>query len=107
MLWGEGYSLLSPYSTGNGVRVGYPTQMKCTWPTQKKMRLGPNATYISLTRVGGFALGDAKNVRHLTQEIPTCWYFLRQVTQNSFALDDAKVPNANVFASQWNIGIGL
>ena len=25
----------------------------------------------------------------------------------SFALGDAKVPNANVFASQWNIGLGL
>ena len=25
----------------------------------------------------------------------------------SFALGDAKVPNANVFALQWNIGLGV
>ena len=40
----------------------------------RNLRLGPNATYIPVTCVGGFALGDAK------------------------------VPNANGFASQWNIG---
>ena len=40
----------------------------------RNLRLGPNATYIPLTCVGGFALGDAK------------------------------IPNANGFASQWNIG---
>ena len=67
---------LSPYSTGNGVRVGHPMRMKsthkkmkCTWPT-RYLRLGPNATYIPLTRVEGFALGDAKDLRHPTQEIP-------------------------------------
>ena len=55
---------LSLYSTGNWVCIGYKRQMKqhknmkCTWPTQK----------------GGFALGDAKNLRHPTQKIPTCWY---------------------------------
>ena len=49
------------------------------------MRLVPSATYIPLTRVGGFALGDAKVL--------------------SFALGDAKVPNANGFALQWNIGL--
>ena len=42
----------------------------------RNLHLGPNATYIQLTRVGGFALGDAKNVRHPTQKIPTCWYLL-------------------------------
>ena len=40
----------------------------------KNLRLGPNATYIQLTRVGGFVLGDAKNVHHPTQKIPTYWY---------------------------------
>ena len=40
----------------------------------RNLRLGLNATYIPLTRVGGFALGDAKNLRHPTQKIPTCWY---------------------------------
>ena len=55
------------------------------------LRLGPNATYIPLTRFGGFALGDAKNLRH-----PTCWYI--------FALGDLKVLNAIGFALQRNIG---
>ena len=36
-----------------------------------------NATYIPLTRVGGFALSDPKNLRHPTQKIQTCWYLLR------------------------------
>ena len=55
---------ISPYSTGNGVHVGYPTQMKSTQKNEmymanaKNLRLGPNATYIPLTRVGGFALGE-------------------------------------------------
>ena len=40
----------------------------------KILRWGPNATYIPVTRVGCFALGDAKNLRHPTQKIPTCWY---------------------------------
>ena len=44
----------------------------------ENLRLGPNATYIPLTRVGGFALGDAKNLRRLTQKIPTCWYLLQR-----------------------------
>ena len=43
------------YSTGNGVPVGYPTRMKST---QK------NEMYMA----------DARNLRHLTQKIPTCWY---------------------------------
>ena len=73
----------------------------------KVLRLVPNATYIPLTRVGGFALGIAKNVRHPTQEIPTCWYFfeLGNAKVLYFALGDAKIPNANGFASQWNIGL--
>ena len=43
----------------------------------RNLRFGPNATYIPTTCVGGFALGDAK------------------------------VPNANVFASQRNIGFSI
>ena len=46
----------------------------------KVLRLVTNANYIPLTRIGGFALGNVKNVRHPTQEIPT-WCFLRLVTQ--------------------------
>ena len=60
----------------------------------------PNATYIPLKM--GFALAtrrkwnihkkkemymaNARNWRHLTQKIPTCWYFLRQLTQNYYFL---------------------
>ena len=33
----------------------------------RNLRLGPNATYIPLTCVGGFALGDTKNLHHPTQ----------------------------------------
>ena len=58
----------------------------------KILRLLPNATYIPLTRVGG--LGDAKNLLVLTQ---------RYQHVGNFALGDAKVPNANGFASKWNI----
>ena len=73
----------------------------------KILRLVPKATYIPLTRVGGFALADAKNLRYPTQEIPTGWYFfaLGSAKVLSFALGDAKVPNTNGFASQWNIGL--
>ena len=75
----------------------------------RKLCLVPKATYIPLTRIGGFALGDAKNVRHLMQKIPTCWYIcifaLGDANVQSFELGDAKVPNANGFASQWNIGL--
>ena len=57
----------------------------------RNLHLGPNATYIPLPRVGGFALGDVKNLRHPTHV-------------GIFVFGDAKVPNANGFASQWNIG---
>ena len=53
------------------------------------LRLVPNATYIPLTCVGvKFALPNAKDTNMLVY----------------FALADAKVLNANGFASQWNIG---
>ena len=45
----------------------------------KILRLVPNATYIPLTGIGGFALGDTKDLGHQTQKIPTCWYPQRQV----------------------------
>ena len=54
----------------------------------KKLCLVPNTTYIPLTRVGVFiGLPNAKDTNMLV----------------SFALGDAKVPNANGCASQWNI----
>ena len=52
----------------------------------RNLRLGPNQTYIPLTRIGGIALGDAKNLCHPMQEIPTYWYFLRLVTQKYYLL---------------------
>ena len=63
----------------------------------RNLRLGPNATYIPLTRIGGYALGDAKK---FTQR-------KRYQHVGIFALGDAKVPNANCFALQWNIGLNL
>ena len=58
-------------------------------PNAKNLRQVPNATYIPLARVGGFALGDAKNLRLLTQKIPTCWYPQRKI------LASGALPNAN------------
>ena len=39
----------------------------------KILRLVPNATYIPLTGVGGFALGDVNNLRHPTQNSSVAW----------------------------------
>ena len=57
-------------------------------PNAKTQRQGPNATYIPLEMGFAFATqreeiytkkkemytADARNWRHLTQKIPTCWY---------------------------------
>ena len=66
------------------LEMGFTLATQCEWNLHTKnemymanarnLHLGPNTTYILLTRVGGFALGDAKNLRHATQKIPTCWY---------------------------------
>ena len=59
----------------------------------RNLRLEPITTYIALTRVGVFALGDASpNARDNNMLV-------------SFALGDANIPNANGFAPQWNIGL--
>ena len=66
-------------------------------PNTKTQRQGPSATYILLAGVGGWrrgqrkfkfgvgglASGNTKKLHQLTQNIPTCWYILRWVTQNS------------------------
>ena len=55
--------MLSPYSTGNWVCVGYQTQMKSTQKNEmyianvKILRWGPNATYIPLTCIRGWRQG--------------------------------------------------
>ena len=51
---------------------------------QRKKLVSPNARDTNMLVF--FALGNAKVL--------------------SFALGDAKLPNANGFASQWNIGLG-
>ena len=65
----------------------------------KILRLVPNATYIPLTHVGGFALGDANVSQHVGI------FALGDAKVLSFALGDAKVPDANGFALQWNVGL--
>ena len=75
----------------------------------RNLRLGANATHIPLTRVGGFALGDAKkfaspNARDTNMLV---FFALGNAKVLSFALGDAKVPNANGFVSQLNIGFNL
>ena len=65
----------------------------------KVLRLVPNATYIPLTRVGGFASPNARDTNMLV------FFALGNAKVLSFALGDAKVPNGNGFASQWNIGL--
>ena len=52
------------YSTGNGVCVCYPTRRNLH--TKNEMYMA-----------------DARNLRQLTQNIPTCWYILRWVTRNT------------------------
>ena len=49
----------------------------------RDLRLGPNTTYIPLARVGVLRWVTGKNLRHPTQNIPTCWYILCWVTQHS------------------------
>ena len=117
--------MLSPYSTGNWVRVGYQTQMKST---QKKRNvhgqrqhfaLGPNATYIPLAGVGGWrrvkrnfsvsrrvkrekcASPNARNTNMLV------FFALGNAKVLSFALADAKGPDARYFAFWWNIGFSV
>ena len=53
----------------------------------RNLCLVPNATYIPLTRVENFVSPNAKDTNMLV----------------SFALGDAKVPNAYGFAPHWNI----
>ena len=70
----------------------------------------PNATYIPLTGVGGWRR-VSRRVKHEKVASPNArdtnmlvFLKLGNTKVLSFALGDAKVPNANDFASQWNIG---
>ena len=102
---------LSPYSTGNGVRVGYPTGTKSTHKKKmymanaRNLRLAPNATYIPLTGIGGnahfrFGVGGFRIFRYQHVGIPKAklWRWGCKPTPG---------PNAKGFASQWNIGLRI
>ena len=81
-------------------------------PNAKNLRWGPNTTYIPLEmgmkytpkklNVYGqrkkFASPNARDTNMLV------FFALGNAKVLSFALGDAKLPNANGFASQWNIG---
>ena len=49
-------------------------------------------------------MADARNLRHLTQNIRVGILALGDAEVLSFALGDAKVPDARYFAFWWNIG---
>ena len=67
-------------------------------PNAKTQRQGPNATYIPLEM--GFAFATQR------KEINMLVFFaLGDAKILSFALDDAKVPDARYFAFWWNIGL--
>ena len=70
------------YSTGNGVHVGYPTRMKSTQKNEMYMTNARDTNMLVF-----LALANAKVL--------------------SFALDNAKLPDASSFASQWNIGLSV
>ena len=64
----------------------------------RNLRLGPNATYIPLTRAGDFALADAKkcassNARDTNMLV---FFVLGNAKVLYFALGDAKVPKRMV-----------
>ena len=91
--------------------------MKCTCPTRKFCVGTQRNLYSTGLRLGfasgktqllGSALGkNAKNVRHPTPEIPTCWYILRWVTQNSGVGCTAQrqPPTPGILRFWWNIGL--
>ena len=94
--------------------------MKCTCPTQRPnardptqpifhwkwgLRLLPNAK--KSTQKNEMYMADAKNWRHPTPEIPTCWYILRWVTPKCWRRGHCPTPapDARYFAFWWNIGL--
>ena len=75
------------YSTGNWVCVCYPTRR-------------------NLHKKNEMYMADARNWRQLTQNIPTCWYILRWITQKYWrqVYCPTPTPDARYFAFWWNIG---
>ena len=110
---------LSPYSTGNGVRVGYPTRMKSTpkkrnvHGQRKKFAFRTQRHLYSTDRRWGLvsgimqilglasgvmqilALGNAKIYQHVGISNAKFWRRGHCPTP---------ISNARYFASQWNIG---
>ena len=91
--------LLSPYYTGNGVRVGYPTLMKSTPKrlnvhSQRKKFVFRTQRHLYST---GWRRGLASGVTQISPDarvcvgskIPTCWYPQCKI------LASGALPNAN------------
>ena len=80
-------------------------------PNARILRLEPNATYIPLTRVG-FVLGDANfKIRIGGTQILSVFRYqhvnIGHVKLWHWGSKATPVPNANGFASQWNIGFSF
>ena len=108
----EAISDLSPYSTGNGVRVRYQMQMKstqknmkCTWPTpvfcvgtQRNLYSTDLRRGLASGKTQILALGNAKIFQHVGISNAKFWCRGHCPTPT---------PDARYFASQWNIGLNL
>ena len=73
-------------------------------PNAKPNARRPNATYIPLTGVGGWRRVKRNFLVSRRVKREKFSYALGNAKVLFFALGDTKVPNANYFASQWNIG---
>ena len=101
--WTIGYKL-SPHSTGKGVPIGYPIRMKSR---HKKLNV-----HVQCKK---FAFGTQRNLYSTDLRWGFCIRCLVFASPNArdtdilvfFAVGNAKVPNTNGFASQWNIGFIL
>ena len=78
-------------------------------PTARILHLESNVTYIPLTRVGGFALGEANFKTRVGGNLISSLFRYQHVGIGNAKLwhwlgHPTSVPNTNGFASQWNIG---
>ena len=106
---------LSPYSTGNEVRVGHLTHMKFTHKKRnvhgqhKKFAFGTQCNLYSTGSYWGFCISSRENFAspNARETNMLVFFALGNAKVLSFTLGDAKIPNVNGFASQWNIGFKL
>ena len=104
LLWDFIIFLLSPYSTGNWVCVGYKTQMKSTQKTcnvhVQKAHRHPYSTDWRLRLASGLtqilALGNAKIYQHVGISNAKFWHW---------GYCPTPTPDARYFALQLNIGL--